>query len=259
MSLLENPNVKRVLMIVVALAVVAAVVYVIYHFTAGPGAPHHGGSADMDATTTSQMDMTDPTARQMYLNMDAVRQYQEAETHPSMGMEGFDTQSPIEQREGFAGCQAQQREGFAGCQAQQREGFAGCQAQQREGFDNPMPAEGQQDSEPKTVGADNTLGMNQMPSECYPKDVLSSVDLLPSDANSHYAMVNPNGQGALSDQNFLTAGYHIGINTIGQTLRNANRQLRSDPPCPQVPVSPWNNTTIEYDGNRRPLEIGGAP
>jgi hypothetical protein len=153
--------------------------------------------------------------------------------HPEM--EGFDTEAPIE-----------------------RENFAGCPAQ-REGFTDPQPAEQLQESEPKPQAADNTLGMNQMPSECYPKDVLSSVDLLPSDANSHYAMVNPNGQGALSDQNFLTAGYHIGINTIGQTLRNANRQLRSDPPCPQLAVSPWNNTTIEYDGNRRPLEIGGAP
>jgi hypothetical protein len=58
--------------------------------------------------------------------------------------------------------------------------------------------------------------------------------------------------------NFLTAGYHIGINTVGQTLRNANRQLRSEPLNPQVPVSPWLQTTIEPDTNRRPLEIGGG-
>lgn len=146
------------------------------------------------------------------------------------------------------------------------EGFDTMPPVTREGFDvttttaaaGPSPAENGQQSESKPLAGDNTLGMNQLPSECYPKDVLSSVDLLPSDANSYYANVNPNGQGALSDQNFLTAGYHIGINTVGQTLRNANRQLRSDPPCPQVPVSPWNNTTIEYDGNRRPLEIGGS-
>ena len=100
--------------------------------------------------------------------------------------------------------------------------------------------------------------LNQLPSECYPKDVLNSADLLPRDANSIWAQVAPNGQGALSDQNFLTAGYHIGINTVGQTLRNANRQLRSEPPNPQVKVSPWNQTTIEPDINRRPLEIGGS-
>ncbi len=236
MSFLENPTVKRVLMIVVALAVVAAVAYVIYHFTAGPGAPHHGS-----ATTTQHMDAstTQPETTPMFTGIDTHIMGGTVGHQPGMSSEGFDTQSPIEQREGFAGCPARQNV--------------------QEGFEDPSPAENGQESVAKPLGADNTLGMNQMPSECYPKDVLSSVDLLPSDANSHYAMVNPNGQGALSDQNFLTAGYHIGINTVGQTLRNANRQLRSDPPCPQVAVSPWNNTTIEYDGNRRPLEIGGAP
>lgn len=103
----------------------------------------------------------------------------------------------------------------------------------------------------------NLMTMNQLPSECYPKDVLSSADLLPRDANSLWAQVNPSGQGSLADQNFLTAGFHIGINTVGQTLRNANRQLRSEPLNPQVKVSPWMQTTIEPDINRRPLEIQG--
>ena len=99
--------------------------------------------------------------------------------------------------------------------------------------------------------------MNKLPSECYPKDVLSSADLLPRDANSLWAQVSPSGQGSLADQNFLTSGFHIGINTVGQTLRNANRQLRSEPLNPQVKVSPWQQTTIEPDINRRPLEIEG--
>lgn len=93
---------------------------------------------------------------------------------------------------------------------------------------------------------------------CFPRDRLTGEDLLPKDAaNSKWAQMNPAGQGDVRDQNFLTAGYHIGINTVGQTRRNANYQLRSDPPNPQVPVSPWNISTIEPDLNRRPLEIGG--
>lgn len=93
---------------------------------------------------------------------------------------------------------------------------------------------------------------------CYPRDRLSAEDLLPKDAaNSKWAQMNPAGQGDVRDQNFLTAGYHIGVNTVGQTRRNANYQLRSDPPNPQQPVSPWNISTIEPDMNRRPLEIGG--
>lgn len=120
-----------------------------------------------------------------------------------------------------------------------------------------VPAEQQQASVPSEMAPQPT-DLNQLPSECYPKDVLNSADLLPRDANSLWAQVAPNGQGALTDQNFLTAGYHIGINTVGQTLRNANRQLRSEPPNPQVKVSPWNQTTVEPDINRRPLEIGGV-
>ena len=112
--------------------------------------------------------------------------------------------------------------------------------------------------QPQSIGVNETGSqMNQLPSECYPKDVLSSADLLPRDDNSLWAQVSPSGQGSLADQNFLTSGFHIGINTVGQTLRNANRQLRSEPLNPQVKVSPWQQTTIEPDINRRPLEIEG--
>lgn len=135
-----------------------------------------------------------------------------------------------------------------------------------EGFKNQMehhqeaftdPAAENQSSNPADIEPQPSSNQNQLPSECYPKDVLTSADLLPRDANSLHAQVVPSGQGALTDQNFLTAGYHIGINTVGQSLRNANRQLRSEPPNPQARVSPWNQTTIEPDINRRPLEIGG--
>lgn len=94
---------------------------------------------------------------------------------------------------------------------------------------------------------------------CFPKDRLTADDLLPKDAaNSKWAQMNPAGQGDLRDQNFLTAGYNIGINTVGSSMKNPNLQLRSEPPNPQVPVSPWNISSITYsDVNRRPLEIGG--
>lgn len=102
------------------------------------------------------------------------------------------------------------------------------------------------------------LGGNQLPSDCYPKDQLTPTELLPGDPNSKWAQVNPVGQGDLKDQNFLNAGYHLGVNTIGQTLRNANLQLRSEPANPQVKVSPWMQSTMEPDIGRRPMEIGGA-
>ena len=92
----------------------------------------------------------------------------------------------------------------------------------------------------------------------FPKEQLNADDLLPKDDSSLWAQVNPSGEGSLKDRNFLQSGYHIGINTVGQTLRNANQQLRSDPPCPQVKVSPWLQTTIEPDLGRKPMEIGGC-
>ena len=92
----------------------------------------------------------------------------------------------------------------------------------------------------------------------FPKEQLNADDLLPKDNASLWAQSNPEGEGSLKDRNFLQSGYHIGINTVGQTLRNANQQLRSEPPCPQVKVSPWLQTTIEPDLGRKPMEIGGC-
>tara|TARA_E500000178_G_scaffold183982_1_gene182312 strand:- start:1386 stop:2129 length:744 start_codon:yes stop_codon:yes gene_type:complete len=119
-----------------------------------------------------------------------------------------------------------------------------------------MPSEPLGDNEePKSV-EDLFKTSNTVPDQCYPKDILNADDLLPKNTDSTWAQSVPASQGALTDQNFLNAGYHIGVNTVGQTLRNANRQLRSDPPCPRTKVSPWLQSTIEPDTNRKPLEIG---
>ena len=95
----------------------------------------------------------------------------------------------------------------------------------------------------------------QGPAGCYPRDQLTPGELLPKDPNSVWAQQNPMGTGSLTGKNFLSAGALIGVNTVGQTLRNANYQLRSEPPNPQVPVTVFNNSTIEPDTNRRDMEI----
>jgi hypothetical protein len=100
---------------------------------------------------------------------------------------------------------------------------------------------------------------SKIPNDCFPKDRLTSDDLLPKDAaNSKWAQVNPAGQGDVKDQNFLSAGYMVGINTVGSSLKNANLQLRSEPVIPKVSVGPFLNSSYEAsDALRRPLEIGG--
>ena len=99
------------------------------------------------------------------------------------------------------------------------------------------------------------FGNAEQPAGCYPRDQLTPSELLPKDPNSVWAQQNPMGTGSLKGKNFLSAGALIGVNTVGQSLRNANYQLRSEPPNPQVAVSVFNQTTIEPDVNRRNLEI----
>ena len=100
------------------------------------------------------------------------------------------------------------------------------------------------------------FGSADAPAGCYPRDQLTPSELLPKDMASVWAEQNPMGPGSLKGKNFLSAGALIGVNTVGQTLRNANYQLRSEPPNPQVPVTVFNVPTIEPDVNRRSLEIG---
>lgn len=91
------------------------------------------------------------------------------------------------------------------------------------------------------VESDNNSN-NENNIACFPRERLTSDDLLPQDANSKWAKVNPISSGEIGDKNFLTAGYHIGINTsLG---RNNSLDLRHEPLAPQIPVSPWGISTI---------------
>jgi hypothetical protein len=57
----------------------------------------------------------------------------------------------------------------------------------------------------------------------------------------------------LAGQNFLDPRIQIGMpETIGGTLRNANYQLRADPPNPKQAYD-WNNSTIVPDRMQRNL------
>jgi hypothetical protein len=98
-----------------------------------------------------------------------------------------------------------------------------------------------------------TLGL---PPSCTKGAAVDPKDLLPKDDNSQWGSLNPAGSGDLKNVNLLQSGYHQGIDTVGSSLRNANLQVRSEPPNPTTKVSPWMNATIEPDLMRVPLEIG---
>lgn len=123
------------------------------------------------------------------------------------------------------------------------------------GQGRPQPSEELENEVYRTV---DYAQQQKVPSDCFPKDRLTADDLLPKDAaNLKWSQVNGGGQGSLSDVNLLSAGHQVGVSTIAGTLRNANLQLRSEPPNPQMQVGPWNTSTIVADPWRRPLELGG--
>ena len=93
------------------------------------------------------------------------------------------------------------------------------------------------------------------PENCLTRATTNPSDLLPSD-NNNWGSMSPNGEGELENVNLLKSGHHMGVDTVGSTLRNANLQLRSEPPNPQSQVSPWLNSTIQPDLMRIPLELG---
>ena len=113
------------------------------------------------------------------------------------------------------------------------------------------PAEEEQESEYRPVAYETRKVAN----DCFPKDRLTAQDLLPKDAaNNKWSQVAPAGQGDLSDQNFLTAGFHVGVDTVQSSLRNANLQLRSEPPIPKTQGWGIHMSTIDPDLLRKPLD-----
>jgi hypothetical protein len=109
-------------------------------------------------------------------------------------------------------------------------------------------------SKPTTVPASSSgaVGGYQL------QPVANPSDLLPQDTNSQWAELNPIGNGSVAMPDLLRAGYHIGLDTIGQTLKNANLQLRSDPIIEKKDIGPWNQSTYEADYGRVPLEVGAS-
>lgn len=81
----------------------------------------------------------------------------------------------------------------------------------------------------------------------------TSVDLLPktSAVSGEFGEFAPK---SLGTQNFLDASRFIGVDTQGSSLRNANYQLRRDPPVTRKDTGPWQQSTLESDPYRRALD-----
>ena len=93
-----------------------------------------------------------------------------------------------------------------------------------------------------------------LPSSCNKQGNVDPSQLLPSGGNNAFSSMNPSCGGDIKDISLLKAGHHVGINTVGNSLRNPNLQIRSEPANPMVKVSPWMQSTITPDTMRKSLE-----
>lgn len=115
---------------------------------------------------------------------------------------------------------------------------------------SPMEMEGMKTNERAAVEKNS----HENPTRCMNSNWVSS-NLLPKNDN----VVSTDGfefapKVDMQNMNFLNSESVIGVDTQTSSLRNANVQLRSEPPNPKTEVSPWLNSTIEPDLTRRPLE-----
>jgi len=81
--------------------------------------------------------------------------------------------------------------------------------------------------------------------------------LLPRDVSAQEDFGEFSPDVALAGQNYLNPRALIGYpESVGGALRNANQQIRSEPPNPRNVVSIWNTSTIVPDQMRPAFEVG---
>ena len=84
---------------------------------------------------------------------------------------------------------------------------------------------------------------------------ITAADLLPVyDAENKFAKENPVSK-LLQEQNFLISGHQSGINTVMQTNKIGNLDIRSVVPILKESVGPFLNSSYEQNGFRRGFEL----
>jgi len=80
-------------------------------------------------------------------------------------------------------------------------------------------------------------------------------DFLPKEINNQWFDTDfSQAKFNLNDDKLInTERYVIGVNTVGQSLKNASYDIRGTIPNPKFTVSPWNNSTYEPDFNLKSL------
>jgi len=103
-----------------------------------------------------------------------------------------------------------------------------------------------------TLGA-NTNDPKYVSQTLKPRDNLQTKDLLPGKPNEKWFDSYTDLFDLDKAISIEVPEMKFGIDTVGQSKKNASRDIRVAPPCPKFVVSPWNNSTIEPDYNIKSL------
>jgi len=119
----------------------------------------------------------------------------------------------------------------------------------------PMTS-GVTESVPALVESSKLLTETSVVDNTYKRvDTVQPSDLLPTDVNSKWA--SENNISTLSGMrmpDLLTPEFMVGQNSIGQSKKNPNLQLRADPEIPRIQAPLWNQSIIETD-RIKPVEM----
>jgi hypothetical protein len=103
-----------------------------------------------------------------------------------------------------------------------------------------------------TLGA-NTNDPKYVSQTIKPRENLQTKDLLPGKSNEKWFDSYTDLFDLDKAISIEVPEMKFGIDTVGQSKKNASRDIRVAPPCPKFVVSPWNNSTIEPDYNIKSL------
>jgi len=115
------------------------------------------------------------------------------------------------------------------------------------------------------VGANLDSAFDKPISSCVDKDIVdinrnnvknyNAKDFLPKEVNDDWFNTEfSQAKYKMNDDKLInTEKYIIGINTVGQSLKNASYDIRGAVNVPKYSVSPWNNSTTEPDYNIKNL------
>ena len=84
------------------------------------------------------------------------------------------------------------------------------------------------------------------------EEIFKSEDYLAKETNQSWFEVPPEPI-SIKNRHLINISRPIGVNTIGNSLRNPSYDLRGSPPNPKFIVSPWMQSTIEPDLNIKGL------